>query len=59
VLAVPGDLGRVGADVFAAFWQSLAMTRRVILEEAPGTTDPEAFAPLGRARRGSQSDGAQ
>jgi alpha-1,2-mannosyltransferase len=25
-----------GGDVFAAFWQSLAMTRRVILEGAPG-----------------------
>ena len=37
VLAIAGlTWAAFGADVFAAFWQSLAMTRRVILEGAPG-----------------------
>ena len=37
VLAIAGlTWAAFGADVFAAFWQSLAMTRRVMLEGAPG-----------------------
>ena len=37
MLAIAGlTWAAFGADVFAAFWHSLAMTRRVILEGAPG-----------------------
>src|SRR5207344_2593099 len=37
VLAIAGlTCAAFGADVFAAFWQSLAMMRRVVLEGAPG-----------------------
>ena len=37
VLAIAGLTGAVfGADVFIAFWHSLPMTQRVILEGAPG-----------------------
>ena len=59
VLAIAGlTWAAFGADVFAAFWHSLAMTQRVILEGAPGFYKIQsvyaALRLLGVPRRGGQ-----